>query len=493
MLKREGYDILTSSDFDSAISVVEHNDLDAALVDIVLPRKSGIELLKALRHREPYIPVIMITGEPNISQIPELVRSGAYDFIAKPVTKDVLIRTVSKAIDKKRLVDEKRRLETKVKQHAEQLEVVVAERTSELAEAHSFLNTVLDSSTEYAIVAVGVEGRITLFNRGAELMLGYSSEEATGKDAGVFLAYKSGESHWEVPFWSAENQAAATPHVEEIELRRFDGSSVFASLAITQIREPGGQLIGYLAIIKDLTAQRDSEEALRQMQARLAHNEKIAALGRMAAQVAHEVRNPLSGLRLYSLHLKDKASEKLAAGDVILIDKIIDGINRLSETVDQVLNFARPITLTRRRDDLNRLVADAFHLLEPQLTANRVQSELHLTEAGAFAMVDEASMRSTLINLMLNSIDAMPGGGRLAVATEASGVAVTLEITDTGSGMTEEHLKNVFEPFYTTKSQGLGLGMSYAGKVIELHGGSIVVKSRPGQGTTITIELPSKE
>src|ERR1044071_10264087 len=103
LLKREGYETLTAPDFNGAISIIENDRVDAAVVDIILPRKSGIELLKELTNREPSIPVIMITGEPNISQIPEIVRAGAYDFISKPVTKDALQKVVSKAVEKKQI------------------------------------------------------------------------------------------------------------------------------------------------------------------------------------------------------------------------------------------------------------------------------------------------------------------------------------------------------------------------------------------------------
>ena len=180
LLKREGYDTIAASDYDSALTAIETNAIDAAVVDIVLPRKSGIELLKHLNSRQPYIPVIMITGEPNISQMPEIVRAGAYDFISKPVTKDALLRAVTRAVEKKELTEDRLRLEIENKKHTEQMEALVAKRTRELAEAHSFLNTVLDSSTEYAIIAIDKEGRVTLFNRGAELILGYKAADMLG-------------------------------------------------------------------------------------------------------------------------------------------------------------------------------------------------------------------------------------------------------------------------------------------------------------------------
>ncbi|HEX8186451.1 MAG TPA: response regulator, partial [Blastocatellia bacterium] len=329
LLKREGYETLTSSDFDSAISLIESSMPDAAVVDIVLSGRSGIEFLKEVSNRDSYIPVIMITGEPNVSQIPEIVRAGAYDFIPKPVVKDVLLRAVSKAVEKKRLVDQKNKLEQQIKRHAEELEVLVQERTRELAEAHNFLNAVLDSSTEYAIIATDIEGRIVLFNRGAELMLGYSFEQMRTSPAGVLFQDESYRTAAR-PFHKHYQEASAPGGSRlEVEMVRSDGTAFTASAAITQILSSSDQLIGYLSVIKDLTEEREHEEAMRQMQARLARNEKISALGRMAALVAHEVRNPLAGLRLYSLHLRGKVTGKLAPAEVSLIDKIINGINHL--------------------------------------------------------------------------------------------------------------------------------------------------------------------
>jgi PAS domain S-box-containing protein len=491
LLKREGYETLTAPDFEGAISAIEGELPDAAVVDVNLPGKSGIELLKELSGREPYVPVIIITGEPNLSQVPEIVRSGAYDFISKPVVKDVLIRTVAKAVEKKRLIDEKRNLQEEIKRHAERLELTVAERTREVAEAHKFLNTVLDSSTAYAIIAIDLNGRITLFNRGAELIFGHKAKEIIGEPAARLAAGDHGDG--DKPILSMAREATGKGRNQtEIELRRVDGSTFMASVTITPLLKGEARMLGYLLIVKDLTAERLAEEHLRQMRERLAHNEKIAALGRMAAQVAHEVKNPLAGLRLYTLHLKGKLTDKIAASEMALVDKIIDGINQLSDTAEKVLNFARPINLTRRRVDLNRIVLDSLALLEPQLKANNISVKLSLDEPRGEAMLDEASMRSTLINLLLNSIQAMPGGGELAVSVTASDGALEVLIADTGCGMTEEQVRNVFEPFYTTKSHGLGLGMSFASLVIERHGGSVSVESRVNEGTRIKITLPSE-
>jgi signal transduction histidine kinase len=134
-----------------------------------------------------------------------------------------------------------------------------------------------------------------------------------------------------------------------------------------------------------------------------------------------------------------------------------------------------------------------LQLAEPQLAAAHVEQDVRLSEAGAPAVLDESSMRAVLLNLMLNAVQAMPAGGRLSVTTRTTAARVQVRITDTGAGMNSEQVQRVFEPFYTTKSQGLGLGMAYAKKVVEQHQGTIRIESRPGAGTTVEIELPAQQ
>jgi len=223
----------------------------------------------------------------------------------------------------------------------------------------------------------------------------------------------------------------------------------------------------------------------------LAHSEKIATLGRVAAQVAHEVRNPLAGLLLYSEHLKGKLDGKVPPADAQLVDKIIETINHLTATTEQILNYARPVTLALKSVDLNEVARDVIQLLSTEISAHNIETVLEVDSSPVSGMLDEASIRGATLNLVLNAVQAMSNGGRLTISTGRDGKKMWMTIEDTGAGMSPERIKQIFEPFNTTKSRGLGLGMPYAQKIIQQHGGRIEVESRQGKGTQVRIELPN--
>ncbi|HEV8430199.1 MAG TPA: ATP-binding protein [Pyrinomonadaceae bacterium] len=235
------------------------------------------------------------------------------------------------------------------------------------------------------------------------------------------------------------------------------------------------------------------QQRLMAVNEQLAHSEKIATLGRVAAQVAHEVRNPLAGLLLYSEHLKGKVDGQISTGDAQLIDKIIETINHLTATTEQILNYARPVTLALKAVDLNDVARDVTQLLSTEIFAHNIEIVLEFDSSPVAGMLDEASIRATTLNLVLNAVQAMPNGGRLMISTGSGGKKIWMVIKDTGAGMSPERIKQIFEPFNTTKSRGLGLGMPYAQKIIQQHGGQIIVQSGQGKGTQVRIELPADD
>ncbi|HEX8459093.1 MAG TPA: ATP-binding protein [Pyrinomonadaceae bacterium] len=278
---------------------------------------------------------------------------------------------------------------------------------------------------------------------------------------------------------------------KELSVKTAADTTLHVSVSCSPVLTDEDRLL--VLIVRDWSIRKRLEAEKEEMQRQLFHNEKIAALGRVAAQVAHEVKNPLTGLLLYSMHLKNKLSGKLSDSEVALCDRIVNSVNHLVGTTEQILSFARPVSLSTRPVDLNHIVRKVFQLLEPQINANRIEERLELPDTEVVALLDEASITSALINLTLNSIQSMPSGGQLTVKTSRANGTSRLTIADTGCGMTAEQIEKVFEPFYTTKSQGLGLGMPYAKKVIEQHRGAIHIESQPAAGTQITIELPAEK
>jgi PAS domain S-box-containing protein len=278
---------------------------------------------------------------------------------------------------------------------------------------------------------------------------------------------------------------------QELSIHTSKGVPLPVSVSCSTLSMDEERLL--VLIVRDWSIRKRLEAEKEEMQRQLFHNEKVAALGRVAAQVAHEVKNPLAGLLLYAMHLKNKLGAKLTESELALCDRIINSINHLVSTTEQILSFARPVSLSPRPLDLNQVVRKVCQLLQPQINAYRIDEHLELADREVPALLDESSITSALINLTLNAIQSMPEGGRLTVRTSRVNGTSQLTIADTGCGMTAEQVEKVFEPFYTTKTQGLGLGMPYAKKVIEQHHGAIHIESREAAGTQIIIELPAEK
>lgn len=301
-------------------------------------------------------------------------------------------------------------------------------------------------------------------------ILGLKPQECVDRDIRGLLP-----TNRQLEFMTTPN--GQTSGENELTIQTPHGLSRPVSVTFTPLSTQREQMM--IMSLRDLSVRKQLEA-----------QERIAALGRAAAQVAHEVKNPLAGLLLYALHLKSKAS-KFAESEANLVDKIVNTINHLNSRVEQILGFARPVSLTLSLGDLNQTVADILELLRPQLEANHVEVRLSTGDHPAYARLDESSIRGALMNLVLNAVEAMPDGGILTVAINQTNEKLQLKITDTGRGVTEEQAKKIFEPFFTTKEKGLGLGMPYAKKIIDQHGGTMSFDSELGEGTTISIELPA--
>ena len=271
---------------------------------------------------------------------------------------------------------------------------------------------------------------------------------------------------------------------QELDCTLKNGTVLPLEANATLLKDETGNLLGSVLLFKDLSEVR----ALRK---EIARNQRLATVGRLAAGVAHEIRNPLSSIKGFATYFKERYQD--APEDLHIADIMIQEVDRLNRVVGQLLEFARPVTISKRPLNLKTFVADSLKLVERQAAEKTIRIQTNLVGLAETVLIDPDKMNQVLLNLYLNAIESMDeGGGSLSVTLAADNPArqATIGIADTGSGIREQDLGHIFDPYFTTKAAGTGLGLAIAQKIVEGHGGAIRIDSKSGRGTTVTIVLP---
>jgi len=280
-------------------------------------------------------------------------------------------------------------------------------------------------------------------------------------------------------------------------LRRLTAAAqqVAAGDLDVRVRPEGGDEIAGLTRTFNLMVERLREK--QQLEEQLHFAERSTAIGRLASAVAHEVRNPLNFLSLSIDHMRSRlAPEEQARRQEFerILTNMKAEISRLNRLVMDFLSFGKPMRLDRRACALAGLVSDVAGLVDHKARDQGIALELDLQEDLPEAVVDPELLKTCLLNLMINAVDAMPGGGLLTAGVRAGDLggtpAAVIEVRDTGHGMTPEAVRSAFEPYFSTKETGVGLGLALTHKIISDHGGTITLESAPGQGTLARIVLP---
>jgi len=356
--------------------------------------------------------------------------------------------------------------------------------TQELRRSERFRLHILDSMAS-ALVAVNMQGEVLTFNRAAQELLGFSEAEAHGQPAGLLF----GE----------EGEAALRATLEqgreclrrEILLRTREGEPVPVSLTTSLLRNERRGVYGAIATFMDLTPLRRAEEHARRQ-------DRLAALGRFTSSVAHEIRNPLTGIAAgvqYLARTLDEGSQREN------LDFILSEIRRLDRIVQDLFDITHPRGLQLRVAPLADALGRAAQSLEAYLAERRVGVELAVAPRTPPVPHDADQLQQVFINLIKNAAEASPAGAvvRVAVAVAppagrgaalGQGGGVLVRVEDLGSGISLEHLKTVFEPFFTTRQGGTGLGLYICHDIVKRHGGLLTVHSELGRGTTFSVELP---
>lgn len=331
------------------------------------------------------------------------------------------------------------------------------------------------TSLPVGLMVVDRIGALAFMNRAAEEITGLSAALVRGQIASGVLPELMATVN-------ASLDAGGTLQEEEHLCLFPDGRKIPLSLSASSIVNEEGGIVGRVVILRDLREVKRLEKALR-------HNEKLAAIGDMAAGVAHEIRNPLSsikGIATYFRGLFDDSHDAREAAGVMIAE-----VDRLNRAVTELLTIAGPTRLVTARHDVGELVERALRLVESEAEAFGVTLSVEKPEAKVMAELDADRFTQCLLNLFLNALQAMKaGGGRLAVTLARADGMVHLTVSDSGCGMGAETLKSLFDPYYTTKAEGTGLGLAIVHKIVEAHGGTIDVTSRPGAGACFDMALP---
>lgn len=449
-VRRASFKLDRAASFDEALRMISQ-PYDAYLVDYRLGKETGLELLRAIKTYKKYAPVIMLTGMEDREVDTQAMKAGAADYLVKgDFNSEILERTIRYAI-----------------RDAQSLQSVEVN-------ANRFRNIFERSADPIAIIdrkGTITKGNPSFINRfqfdpeNAEQSLSLISLIAQPEHASLIektLATDGEMNDLETTFWAGNNQTI----------------DVLISIVM---HEPQAGM--FQVMIKDLTSLRIKQEEDRNLR-------RFYSTGRIAGIIAHEVKNPLTNITLAADQLKMELPESVLKESSDLLEIIHRNSTRINQLVSELLYSTRFTELKTTKRSINELVEDALELALDRIKFKRILIEKKFDFDICDVEVDAEKIKIALLNLIVNAVEAMESDkGVLSITTLAKDHKCIVEISDNGSGISAEHLDHLFEPFFTSKEKGTGLGLTHTQNIILSHKGSIRVKSELGKGTTFIVTL----
>ena len=340
----------------------------------------------------------------------------------------------------------------------------------------------LVATTQDAVVSIDRRGCVVLFNQSAERIFGYKAEEIIGRKVNMLMGEPYATEHdGYIERYEKTRAARAIGKIRTVTARRKAGTFFPIELSVTEIDVD--ENVHYAAFIRDISEK-------TQLQKQLLESERLAAIGGTAAKIGHEIANPLNGIYLTLQLIEQRLGRQPAMDERVTDDvmRIKKEIGRLNQLVQEFRTLSRQQGYHFRPTNITPLVNEMLDLQQPLYKSRAIVVIRRIANDLPAVPVDEDRIKQALLNLIKNAGEAMPNGGTLTVAVTASEDAVTIDIKDTGIGIAAG--SDVFQPFFTTKKEGTGLGLIIVRQIIVAHRGTISYESEPGAGTTFHISLP---
>jgi len=436
-------------DYHTALALMKQNKHDVVIIDYLMGSHTGLELLKAAMAEGCRMPVIVLTGKGSLKIDVEAMELGAADFLVKPeINGEKLERSIRYAIER-------------------------AENMRALAESEEKYRNIFESSRDM-IYITDQEGNFIDVNESGARMLGYTKNELRSLKA-TELYYRAEELQG---FLDAIRQTGTVTNFE-VTLRDKAGEKKYCIVSATLQHFPHGEFC-ILGVVHDITRRRKTERDL-------VVAEKLAMTGRVARMLAHEIRNPLTNINLTLEQLEFEAANPEFDTYFGMIKR---NTRRISDLINELLLSSRPADVVREKHSLQKLIDDTLALALDRITLKNVKVEKNISEDLCEINVDAPKIKTALLNIIINAIEAVPQkDGTIIINALKEDDHCVITIQDNGHGIPADHIKKLFEPYFTVKNGGMGLGLATSHNIIQSHDGTIEVESEVKKGTKFMIRL----
>lgn len=510
VLERAGFEVICVTNPVQGVGILQQARLDLLLIDIRMPKIDGFQVMEQARKFQPELAIVVMTGYGTVETAIQALRLGANGLLLKPFAKtSELVETVNQALQERERQREMSRLAA--------LQPIIQVTESLFAEIHTdpLLDLILDAIVTHlhaphaAYYQRDEAGFLHPLATHGKPLPGELSNLEGGPLSRTDLWNVSlqinleGQKHIDLQAWLEKYNlgslmcvpvAHSGPNRSVLLAGRDKGEAVFSEADMEMFTILSRQASTALENARLYTELRGTIRQLEESQLKLIQAEKMSALGRLTASIAHEVNNPLQAVR-NCLHLVNreelpmpKRMEYLATAN--------SEVERLMVTMRQMLDFSRPSTGDRISTDINALIETVLLLIDKQFQKQNIQIKKKFGQNLPNVIVARNQIQQVFLNIILNAMEVMPDGGKIEIQSRQIGDCVEVYFTDTGPGIPEEHRSQVFEPFMSTKTQGTGLGLSVSYNIVEAHGGKLELvnslgrKQKRGASFRVTLPIP---